>query len=402
MNIFLSSIFVGPNCGIRGKNTYIKSILMLLVVVLTMWQLMICPVYATEQDADDFQKIKIQALDDWEGSVLSGAGFSLAEKQDGSYSDIQKDLEVLQTGMDLELDAGEYSLTVTRTPNGYVTAKHPIEFTVTKDGVSIVSADNAEVIAQNDGTFVLAVYYAVDRDLVMPATGGKGVLPNTLGGLLLMVTVAIIARTLHRKNILGMTNKGRNVLSIILAMGMMALMAFQTPISVMAAEKGYTYYVMMKTDPVAEYYVEDETLANALTSLTVEGSSVFEVEKVSNENRWNVMTTDADCSLEDVAEALATIKEQAIATAPLTSDTLELGYGALVLIKTKAGTYFISEVQDSSQSLFERPIMPVDKGDSDFIGSLKFDINNNCGEIGKEVECKLEVVLGEHEWNLHT
>lgn len=93
------------------------------------------------------------------------------------------------------------------------------------------------------------------------------------------------------------------------------------------------------------------------------------------------MTTDADCSPEDVAGVLATIKEQAITSAPLTSETPELAYGAFVLVKTKAGTYFVSEVQDSSQSLFERPSsIAVTKTNS----SITFGGKDNA-EIGQEI-----------------
>lgn len=198
-----------------------------------------------------------------------------------------------------------------------------------------------------------------------------------------------------------MMKKVRRIHSLLLAMGMFIIMiCFDTPLSVKAAEGGYTYYVMMKTDPTAEYYVENEGLATSLGGLTAGGSPIFTVEKVEDENRWNVMTTDADCTQEEVAGALATVKDQAIAIGTFTGNTLDLGYGALVLIRSRAGVYYISEVQGNAQGLFENPSIS-----GDIIGKNEFVMQrtgNNYAEIGKTVNYTITIKLSNKDNETNT
>lgn len=130
------------------------------------------------------------------------------------------------------------------------------------------------------------------------------------------------------------------------------------------AGHSYTYYVMMKVceSGPAEYFVEDEALADALAALKIDGTPVFSVEKAADEAVWYITACDGDFTPNEVAKALDGIKALASDSGALASDTLALGYGALVLIKTRAGTCLVSEITSASQNLFERPA-PADKHD---------------------------------------
>lgn len=128
------------------------------------------------------------------------------------------------------------------------------------------------------------------------------------------------------------------------------------------AGRGYTYYVMMKVceSGPAEYFVENEPLADALAALKIDGAPVFSVEKAADETVWYITACDGDFTPTEVAKALDGIKALATDSGTLADNTLTLGYDALVLVKTRAGTCLVSEVTSAAQNLFERPA-PADK-----------------------------------------
>lgn len=128
------------------------------------------------------------------------------------------------------------------------------------------------------------------------------------------------------------------------------------------AGHGYTYYVMMKLceSGPAEYFVENDALADALAALKIDGAPVFSVEKAADEGVWYITACDGDFTPTEVANALDGIKALAIGSGTLADNTLTLGYDALVLVKTRAGTCLVSEVTSAAQNLFERPA-PADK-----------------------------------------
>lgn len=332
----------------------------ILGMVLIMGLFPACPVYAA---GNGTQKIRLSAVDDWDEKALTGAQFTLAVKTGDSYVTMKEKagLVIPSEGLELELVAGEYRLTVDKTPGSYLTSGQPIEFRVTEAGASLISSENARMTEAQNGICLLQVYCALDYnnlmliDVPMPSTGGGGTLPFTVGGLLLMAAAVTGGLLLRR----------RKTQTFLLAIGAAAVTAaVMTPISARAAEAGrgtgYTYYVMMRTfdgEAPAEYYVENERLADALGNLTVGGETLFNVAEIPGESCWYVSTSEeaSDCTATEVAAALGTIREEAIESGALSGNTLELGYGALVLVKTKAGTYFVVEVTDAPQSLFGRP-----------------------------------------------
>lgn len=190
----------------------------------------------------------------------------------------------------------------------------------------------------------------------------------------------------------------RKVFAWLLSIGMAAVMAFSVSVPAAAAEggtgalKGYTYYVMMKLDPAAEYYVEEEGLAAALAGLTIRDIPIFTVEEIQTGQRWAVSANDeADCTQEEVADALASIKALAIESGSLTGNTLDLGYAAFVLIQTRAGIYRFSEIENASQSIFARP-MTVDKNAGiSVVESIAAANGKISAEIGEKVTYTIRV-----------
>lgn len=346
------------------------------------------------------QKIRLTAVDDWEMTPLSGAEITLAVKEGDTYTDVngKTNLGIPTEGVEVELGEGEYRLVVDKTPAGYITSAQPVVFRVTAEAVVLMDAENADLTSQ-EGRYTLTLYNAVDFDYVLPATGGMGTRPFTVAGILLIVAGLTGRMAMHARK--------KHMLLIITALTVVTAFAGTSLPAMAAGSQGYTYYVMMKTftgEAPAEYYVEEENLAKALDGLTVNGTDLFTVEQV--DGKWYVNTGDeADCSAKEVAEALATIKDSAIESAPLTKRTLELGYGALILVQTRAGTYFVVEVDGSEQNLFGH-VQEVDKNPSQtnvppWIEAMNI-VTNDSVSIGEPVKYEIEINSGRgYEPTLH-
>lgn len=159
----------------------------ILGMVLIMGLFPACPVYAA---GNGTQSIRLSAVDDWDEKALTGAQFTLGVKTGDSYVTMEEKagLVIPSEGLELELAAGEYRLTVDKTPGSYLTSGQPIEFRVTEAGVSLISSENARMAEAQNGIYLLQVYCALDYnnltliDTPMPSTGGGGTLPFTVGG----------------------------------------------------------------------------------------------------------------------------------------------------------------------------------------------------------------------------
>lgn len=341
------------------------------------------------------QKIRLTAVDDWEMTPLSGAEITLAVKEGDTYTDVngKTNLGIPTEGVEVELGEGEYRLVVDKTPAGYITSAQPVVFRVTAEAVVLMDAENADLTSQ-EGRYTLTLYNAVDFDYVLPATGGMGTRPFTVAGILLIVAGLTGRMAMHARK--------KHMLLIITALTVVTAFAGTSLPAMAAGSQGYTYYVMMKTfagEAPAEYYVEEESLAKALDGLTVNGTDLFTVEQV--DGKWYVNTGDeADCSAKEVAEALATIKDSAIESAPLTKRTLELGYGALILVQTRAGTYFVVEVDGSEQNLFGH-VQEVDKNPSPQIKGMGSKGDKDSVSIGEPVNYEISINSGNVSSTLH-
>lgn len=341
------------------------------------------------------QKIRLTAVDDWEMTPLSGTEITLAVKEGDTYTDVEgkTNLGIPTEGVEVELGEGEYRLVVDKTPAGYITSAQPVVFRVTADAVALMDAENADLTSQ-EGRYTLTLYNAVDFDYVLPATGGMGTRPFTVAGILLIVAGLSGRMAMHARK--------KHMLLIITALMVVTAFAGTLLPAMAAGSQGYTYYVMMKTftgEAPAEYYVEEENLAKALDGLTVNGTDLFTVEPV--DGKWYVNTGDeADCSAKEVAEALATIKDSAIESAPLTKRTLELGYGALILVQTRAGTYFVVEVDGSEQNLFGHAPEVV-KNLVPQVKEIVIFESKESVSIGEQVKYKITLDSGNGNSTLH-
>lgn len=149
----------------------------------------------------DTKTVKLLLVDEEYGDGLSGGQFTLAEKVDGTYKDMdgKSNVTVASEGYTLgELSVGEYRLTQVQAPGGYIISSEEIEFQVTADGVVVTNDANATIETTEDGAYVITVPNAAFR-VKLPRTGGTGTVPYTVGGLLLVIVSVLSVFLLQGK-----------------------------------------------------------------------------------------------------------------------------------------------------------------------------------------------------------
>ncbi len=171
-----------------------------------------------------FIKYSTQKNEDGSFPILSGAELSLYRWVDGGEpipgtsftgdlvdSWTSESLMGSATGeFRIDLDDGIYYLFETKAPNGYAELSAPIIFEVDSSAGTVTVMQypdleemlpefSEEGVIYDDGENLFPVFNA--RLYELPATGGAGTLPFTLGGLLLMATALILLlyKKLHRK-----------------------------------------------------------------------------------------------------------------------------------------------------------------------------------------------------------
>lgn len=146
------------------------------------------PVSATENGVIDVvsQNIRLLLISEDTGERIGGAQFTLAKKADGFYTNIsgQTEMPIPENGIDLgELAVGEYRITETVAPEGYIFIDEPAEFQVTADGVTMLNdVENAYLTVDTDGTYLLVISNMAGFILRLPSTGSIGTLPYTVCG----------------------------------------------------------------------------------------------------------------------------------------------------------------------------------------------------------------------------
>lgn len=124
-------------------------------------------------------KIKIFKYDQADNTGLAGAEFTLTDSEGSVIATVTsgQDGHVVIDG----LDAGTYTLTETKAPDGYVKSNTPL---------TIVIPDDA------DETFTVNVNFANSQ---IPHTGGTGTLMFTIGGIVIIATAGVLLLVSRKK-----------------------------------------------------------------------------------------------------------------------------------------------------------------------------------------------------------
>lgn len=158
-------------------------------------------------------------------------------------------------------------------------------------------------------------------------------------------------------------------------------------------EPAYTYYVMMKaaaSNGEIEYYVEDEALAASLLNLRINGTPFCTVTKDLGKDYWSVaVNEEADFTEEEISEALATIKDNALASGMVENYEIELGYGALLLIESTIGTRTVMEASPVMEAMGKNTTSTAEVG-----------VDKKYAEIGGTVNYTVTVGIGKGATNL--
>lgn len=334
------------------------NMLLLICMVLVNSLLLAQPVLATEGST---QKIKLILVDVESGEALAGGKFTLAEKINGSYENMEgkTGIEVPEAGYDLgQLPVGEYKLTENQAPGGYIIGIEAIEFRVTDEGVTMTSGTNGKIVTAGDGTWELVVVNAIFH-VALPSTGGPGTLPYSMGGLLLIAAALISGFALSKKKLF----------SFLVTIGLVFTLSVPAMAETMTAnvtgearnvesnggDLTYTYYVMMKlaeNNGEIEYYVEDENFAKALLDVKINEKRFCTVTEVLGKNYWLVeINEEADFTEAEIGEALAGVKEYAVESGVIEGYEIEMDYGALILIESSIGTTTVMETSAAMEQL---------------------------------------------------
>lgn len=160
-----------------------------LIMMLTLGLCLVKPISVLADSST--QTVSILTVDKdgkWE---ISGAKYSLEKKIGNAYVTVKgmDNFLVSDEGLKLgELKSGEYRLTETVSPAGYLSLSNPVVFEVTSSGVSFSENYGSKVsLTENNGSYQIVIYNEIGSVLRLPSTGGNGTIAYTIGGLTLML-----------------------------------------------------------------------------------------------------------------------------------------------------------------------------------------------------------------------
>ncbi len=122
------------------------------------------------------------------GKALEGAKFKLVSK-DNSY--MQELTGVANIFTFTGLKPGEYTLTETVTPDGYVGLQAPITILIGQDGQVTIDGEKQSDVIRTDGN-VITLDVANQQKGMLPSTGGSGTRPFMIAALIFLGTVSLI------------------------------------------------------------------------------------------------------------------------------------------------------------------------------------------------------------------
>lgn len=196
---------------------------------------------------------------------------------------------------------------------------------------------------------------------------------------------------------------------------LMIFLSMEGNISVMAAEADsqngkeneYTYYVMLKKAGGGEmqYYVESESLAYALSALMVGEERFCFVTKILGSDYWDIAVNEKiDFTNQETVNALATLKEQALAMGNTNGEENFLDYGALILLETKEGEFYIAkntvEMTAAVNEFESKSVAPTIEIKWEGESEESTKDTKYSAEYGKRMEYTIVITLGKGNNNL--
>lgn len=166
---------------------------LVLLFAMSLWMLKPTVAFAETPALDATQKMKIVTTDSVDKLEVEGGQYRL-----------EQGTEVLEENFMLgDLAYGEYRLTETLAPNGYLAVSGEIEFQVSEQGVSLLTEnENVKITRMEDGTYQITISNEIGRIARLPSTGGSGTGLHTLVGFVLIGISVIGFWILGRKKML--------------------------------------------------------------------------------------------------------------------------------------------------------------------------------------------------------
>lgn len=220
---------------------------LVLLFAMSLWVLKPTVAFAETPALDATQKMKIVTTDSVDKLEIEGGQYRL-----------EQGTEVLEENFLLgDLEYGEYRLTETLAPNGYLAVSGEIEFQVSEQGVSLLTEnENVKITRMEDGTYQITVSNEIGRIARLPSTGGSGTGLHTLVGFVLIGVAVIGFWILGRKKMLKAVSAVFVFATMIFAVGTTS-QASDSYFHTADSEHGKSYYLTSYEYEEIGYEFED-------------------------------------------------------------------------------------------------------------------------------------------------
>lgn len=224
-----------------------STLALVLLFAMSLWGLKPTVAFAKTSAQDEAQTIKIVTTDSVDKLEIEGGQYRL-----------EQETEVLEENFVCgDLAYGEYSLTETLAPNGYLAMSEEMKFQVSEQGVSLLTEnENVEITRMEDGTYQITVLNEIGRIARLPSTGGSGTFLYTLVGVVLIGVAVIGFVLLERKKLVKTVSAVLVCATVMFAAGMTS-QASDSYFHTADSENGYSYYLTSYEYEEIGYEFED-------------------------------------------------------------------------------------------------------------------------------------------------